>query len=94
MSEDLRAPADTALARALERAENEILQLRVAVRSRLVIGQAEGILMTRLHIDADHAFAYLVRQSSHTNRKLVEVAADVVRSAQCPTTREDARRQP
>jgi hypothetical protein len=62
----------------------EIDGLRVAMAGRLVIGQAQGILMARLDMDADQAFAFLVRTSSVTNVKLREVAAEVARTRQVP----------
>jgi GAF domain-containing protein len=65
-------------------AGREIDQLSTALQSRTAIGQAEGILMERLGIDADQAFAYLRRVSQAQNRKLVQVAADIVRTRQLP----------
>ena len=46
---------------ALESAGLEIEQLRAALGNRLLIGQAQGILMERLRIDAPQAFDYLRR---------------------------------
>ena len=48
--------------------------LRTAVESRDVIGQAKGILMERFKIDQAKAFAMLVAASQSTNRKLRDVA--------------------
>ena len=45
-----------------------------------VIGQAKGILMQRLGIDADQAFTHLKRESQNTNTKLWQVAERVSRS--------------
>ena len=56
-------------------AGREIEGMSAALQSRTIIGQAEGILMERLGVDADQALAYLKRVSSHTNTKLVQVAA-------------------
>lgn len=53
-------------------------QFRAALASRDIIGQAKGILMERLNLDADKAFALLLRASQDTNTKLVDVAALVV----------------
>lgn len=53
-------------------------QLRRALSSRDLIGQAKGMLMERYGIDADAAFLLLARLSQESNTKLVEVAADVV----------------
>ncbi len=49
-------------------------QLRAAMRSRDLIGQAKGILMREHRITADEAFARLRRRSQHTNTKLLDVA--------------------
>ena len=65
-------------------ASREIMGLGVALASRTVIGQAEGIVMERLGVDSDQALAYLKRVSSHTNTKLVDVALTLVRTRQLP----------
>ncbi len=65
-------------------AGREIDQLGTAVHNRTIIGQAQGILMSRLNIDADQAFDYLRRISSHSNRKLVEVAAEIAGTRELP----------
>jgi GAF domain-containing protein len=65
-------------------ASREIDGLGMALASRTVIGQAEGIVMERLSVDANQALAYLKRVSSHTNTKLVHVAHDLVRTRQLP----------
>jgi AmiR/NasT family two-component response regulator len=72
----LATHASLALAgtRAVSRAELEAAQLREAVASRDVIGQAKGILMSRRRVDADEAFDILRRTSQDLNVKLTEVA--------------------
>ena len=57
-------------------------QLQEAMRSRAVIEQAKGILMARLSVDAETAFAHLSKSSQHANTKLRDMAADVVARAQ------------
>ncbi|GAB2997847.1 ANTAR domain-containing protein [Amycolatopsis acidiphila] len=64
---------------AVTAAELEAAQLREALRSRDVIGQAKGILMQRQGIGADEAFDILRRTSQDLNVKLAEVAAMLVR---------------
>jgi GAF domain-containing protein len=49
-------------------------QMRQALFSRDVIGQAKGILMERHRITADEAFRLLSKHSQQVNRKLVDVA--------------------
>src|SRR3712207_6993407 len=62
----------------------EIAHRARAMTTRTVIGQAEGILMERLGLDAEQAFAYLQRTSQDTNRKLAAVAEDIVTTRQLP----------
>ncbi|MEC5193174.1 MULTISPECIES: PAS and ANTAR domain-containing protein [unclassified Arthrobacter] len=63
-----------------------------AVGARAVIERAVGILMGRLSVDADAAFALLCVHSNHTNKKLTVVAsqlvglAEVARNAAALTT--------
>lgn len=63
-----------------EKAQRVSDQLREALRSRDVIGQAKGVLMERERVDEQRAFAMLVATSRNSNRKLRDVARDVVRS--------------
>ncbi|GAB88601.1 GAF and ANTAR domain-containing protein [Gordonia rhizosphera] len=53
-------------------------QLRAALSSRDLIGQAKGMLMERFRIDADAAFLLLSRLSQDSNTKLVEVATRII----------------
>jgi GAF domain-containing protein len=53
-------------------------QLRAAIETRDVIGQAKGILMHRDHLTGLQAFATLTRASQETNIKLVDVARFLV----------------
>ena len=56
--------------------------LEMAMVSRAEIEQAKGILMANGGRSSDDAFAILVRASQRENRKLRDIAADVVRNAQ------------
>jgi AmiR/NasT family two-component response regulator len=56
----------------------------LAVESRTIIGQAEGILMERLGIDAQQALEYLKRASSTSNRKLAQIAAEIAETRKLP----------
>jgi AmiR/NasT family two-component response regulator len=56
----------------------EIVQLRRALTTRDVIGQAKGILMERHGLTADQAFRRLVEMSQHSNAKLADVAEYLV----------------
>ena len=74
------AQVSTALALAMGRAEQAALaaDLEHALASRSVIDQAVGVLMAQQGCNADAAFDLLRRHSQNTNRKLREVAADVI----------------
>jgi GAF domain-containing protein len=52
--------------------------LAQAVDARKVVGQAMGILMERYDLDADRAFEVLKRYSQQTNRKLRDVAQELI----------------
>jgi GAF domain-containing protein len=58
-----------------------VLHLQEALRSRPVIEQAKGILMAGQGITADEAFDTLRRASQRENRKLRDVALDLVERA-------------
>lgn len=65
-----------------ERAEN----LLTALRTRELIGQAQGILMERERITADQAFDVLRRASQHLNIKVREVAQTLIETGATPPT--------
>ncbi|GLZ41978.1 GAF and ANTAR domain-containing protein [Actinokineospora sp. NBRC 105648] len=67
-----------ATAEGLTREQLRIEQLRDALDSRDVIGQAKGILMARRGIGADEAFDTLRRTSQNINVKLRDLAATLV----------------
>ncbi|HUQ62598.1 MAG TPA: ANTAR domain-containing protein [Acidimicrobiales bacterium] len=53
-------------------------QLEEALTTRDVIGQAKGILMVRQSCSADEAIDVLRRASQRANRKLRDIAQDLV----------------
>jgi GAF domain-containing protein len=57
-------------------------QLRQALASRDIIGQAKGILMERHRITAEAAFTMLTQDSQRTNRKLTVVARGLAETGQ------------
>ena len=75
---------DSAAERASEgkRADNLI----EALRTRELIGQAQGILMERERITSGQAFDVLRRASQHMNIKLREVAEALVETGESPDT--------
>ncbi len=56
-------------------------QLRIALLTRERIGEAKGIMMTLHGVTSDEAFTLLRRQSQRTNRKLRDIAQDVIDTA-------------
>ena len=58
----------------------QVGQLAEGMAARTVIGQAQGMLIERHTVTADGAFQMLVRASQDTNRKLRDIAADLVRT--------------
>jgi AmiR/NasT family two-component response regulator len=56
-------------------------QLQRAMASRAVIEQAKGVISAVRGVDPEQAFTLLSRRSQDTNRKLAELAGEVVRSA-------------
>lgn len=57
-----------------------------ALERRLVLGQAQGILMERLGLTPERAHAFLSRASQQTNTTIHDVAAEVVRTRLLPRT--------
>ena len=60
--------------------------LRRALDGRDLIGQAKGILMERYRLTAPQAFELLVSASTHTNRKLFDVADELTSTGAMPPT--------
>jgi hypothetical protein len=77
-----RLALDTAKERALDAART--VNLTEALRTRELIGQAQGILIERERITSEQAFQVLRRASQHLNVKLREVAATLVETGQRP----------
>lgn len=63
-----------------EHLENQKLtdQLEGALRSRVFIEQAKGVLSERRHIDVEVAFDLLRTHARSHNRRLIQVAQDVI----------------
>ena len=67
---DLHAPNDL-------NAE-QIETLRLALVSRDLMGQAKGVIMASMACSPDEAFQLIAKQSQHQNRKVTDVAAEIV----------------
>jgi ANTAR domain-containing protein/GAF domain-containing protein len=76
-----RAVALILEAERLAERDRTVTQLTTALESRPVIDQAKGIIMARNHCTEDEAFRHLCRISSSTNRKVRDVARDLVARA-------------
>lgn len=62
----------------LQEANQRAANLERALESNRAIGTALGIIMASEHVNEDEAFARLRAASQHTNRKLRDVAEDVI----------------
>ena len=71
-------PTDSDRVHALE---VEVAQLRTAMLSRAVIEQAKGVLMLLTGCGDQVAFDLLTHMSSHTHRKVRDIAQELVASA-------------
>jgi GAF domain-containing protein len=69
---------------AYESARNMAEHLQVALETRAVIDQAKGILMERHKLTADQAFQVLSRASMSSNRKVRDIADDLVHTGALP----------
>jgi GAF domain-containing protein len=56
--------------------------MQEAMRSRATIEQAKGMIMSRSHCTSEEAFDILVRGSQRENRKLRDIAREIVERAQ------------
>ena len=65
-------------AQALERTQDLARHLAVALENRDVIGQAKGIIMATDGVSSDEAFVVLRRASQRSNRKLRDIAQEIV----------------
>ena len=63
---------------------DESEHLNIAVVNRTIVGQAEGILMERYNLDADQAFAMLVRVSQNENRRITIVSQELIETRRTP----------
>lgn len=92
----LAALAGAAIGAASQRDEvqSQNMNLKNALVSRELIGQAQGILMERERVSADQAFDILRRASQHLNEKLRDVAQNLVDTGESPDTGDQPTRGP
>lgn len=72
----------------LNRAEDRAAHLERALSSNRQIGTAMGILMARLQLTDEQAFDLLRRTSQNRNRKLHELADEVILTGELPQPHE------
>ena len=56
----------------------QLENLRLALQSRDLMGQAKGVIMASRGCSSNEAFQLIVKQSQHENRTATEVAAEIV----------------
>jgi GAF domain-containing protein len=80
LGQEFAAYAAVAVANAVSfsTAADAARNLQAAMENRAVIEQAKGILIATTGCDAESAFRLLVQQSQHENRKLREIAIELV----------------
>lgn len=82
---DVARAQDLAAHLAVAISDSKDLQNRdKGMSTRTVIGQAQGILMERYTIGADEAFAFLQRTSQDSNRKVAQIAQELVETRDLP----------
>ena len=69
---------------AIGEAQTTVGQLRNALQSNRTTGTAVGMVMTRYELDAQQAFKVLARISQQSNRKLHDIAEELVRTGELP----------
>ena len=89
-SEDVAALVATHAAIALSDAK-EISGLTDALVNRDVIGQAKGVLMERYKLSTHQAFVLLTTAATTTNRKLIDIAEELVLTGNLATHAKDRR---
>ncbi|WP_082971233.1 ANTAR domain-containing response regulator [Mycobacterium sp. 852002-51971_SCH5477799-a] len=68
----------SALAAKVQALAQEVEQLRRALETRDIIGQAKGMVMERFHVDAMAAFDLLVKLSQRSNTPVAVIAQKLV----------------
>jgi AmiR/NasT family two-component response regulator len=70
--------------RRVEDLERKVTTLGEAVEHRTTIGIALGMIMERLELDQERAFAYLCTCSQAQNRKVYDLAVELVETREMP----------
>lgn len=85
-ADEVASTAAVAMANAVlyDSASQLAAELREAMRSRATIEQAKGIVMAQSGVGPDEAFDLLVKASQRENRKLRELASEIVERSSRP----------
>jgi AmiR/NasT family two-component response regulator len=70
--------------RRIEDLERQVATLGAAVEHRTSIGIALGLIMERLDLDHERAYAYLRSCSQAHNRKLYDLAVEMAETRELP----------
>ena len=70
--------------RRVEDLERKVATLGEAVEHRTTIGIALGMIKERLELDQERAFAYLCTCSQAQNRKVYDLAVELVETRETP----------
>ena len=77
---DLKASIEIAVSRFedIKKLKEELDETKEALESRKTIERAKGIVMERLQLKEDEAMRFLQKKSRNSNKKLVEVANEII----------------
>ena len=77
---DLKASIEIAVSRFedFKKLKEELDETKEALESRKIIERAKGIVMERLQLKEDEAMRFLQKKSRNSNKKLVEVANEII----------------
>lgn len=64
--------------------QQKVAQLEQALHSCRIIGQAQGLIMAKYDVDAEHAFTLLTRLSSVHNVRLRDLASLIAETRKIP----------
>jgi response regulator NasT len=77
---DLKAAIEIALSRFedIKNLKNELEVTKETLESRKLIEKAKGIIMERLQLNEEEAMKFLQKKSRNSNKKLVDVAKEII----------------
>ncbi|PNR92259.1 ANTAR domain-containing response regulator [Petrotoga sp. 9PWA.NaAc.5.4] len=77
---DLKAAIEIVISRFedIKKLKEELDETKEALESRKIMERAKGIVMERLQLKEDEAMRFLQKKSRNSNKKLVEVANEII----------------